>query len=236
MSHIAAYLTHAGLLEEIAVRVDSRYGEATLPLLCRVGGTRWVPFVEREAWTPHKAELFARWMALVRASAYSDVFVKIYSPDPPPSLVQGLLEPTRIARLELEGMVRCRRNEFAANSRLLLALLEQIFDMKVSVEPLILGKLDHLINAEFGDPPTRPALPTTVYMFGSLLGEILCGALEGRWVQVEESGFDDGHAVSANGTLLNPLGKAEKRFTNGSSDSLWSFYQLVKEALGLDPS
>ena len=231
VSRAAAHLARAGLASELGVTATSELGEMPIPILCQVGTERWVPYIEAEEWSEAAVKRLLTWLAVVRTTSYGDVNVQVYSRDPLSRTMSLALLNTPVARLQLQGFLQCRPGDFSANGRLLLALLDQFFSMRLKAKPTTLEALDTFIDEQFGNEAPLPALGTTVRLIGSLTGEILRMELRGRWEQTQQPGFESGWALELPGATVNPLGKAEKRFLNGPEDSLAHFYMTIRTVL-----
>lgn len=75
------------------------------------------------------------------------------------------------------------------------------------------------------------AIGESIFGFGCYVGEVLVRALGADWVELEDSEAErlGGRLVvrGQDGVVWNPIGKAFKRVTNGSGDSVYAFAQLV---------
>ena len=62
-SNAAAQLASARLATELGITVRSKHGEMLIPIVCRMGTERWVPYIEPEEWSD---EALRRLRVLIR--------------------------------------------------------------------------------------------------------------------------------------------------------------------------
>ena len=101
-------------------------------------------------------------------------------------------------------------------------------DLDFSVRSL--ETVDRLLGRfhDAGDDPSRTA--ETIFQFGSYIGEVIVRQANGTWVTVP-----DDHPLGAGWPLVelpgdrvvNPIGKAFKRVSNGRVDSIPYFYDAL---------
>jgi hypothetical protein len=85
-------LLEHGLVAERDVPLDTSFGEATIPLLCRGGDRAWALYIEPSRWDEEAMRRFGAWLSLLRVSrSYNQVAIEICSPEPPPRAVRALL-------------------------------------------------------------------------------------------------------------------------------------------------
>jgi hypothetical protein len=105
--------------------------------------------------------------------------------------------------------------------------------IELDFTPESLKRVDQLLDGWHGQGQTCQSMPTTVYLFGSYLGEVIIRNHGGRWRVTAEVNYPSSFPVCLEmpgGGMCNPLGKACKLLDNGSGDSLSFFYQVVTSA------
>jgi hypothetical protein len=111
-----------------------------------------------------------------------------------------------------------------------LALEHAGVELDFSVESL--ARVDELLAGWHDEGNTCESMPTTVYLFGCYLGEVIIRNHGGAWRETagtaheEMSGFPVVLELPG-GAICNPLGKACKLLDNGLGDSLVFFCQVV---------
>ncbi|MBD2091052.1 hypothetical protein H6F67_14455 [Microcoleus sp. FACHB-1515] len=81
--------------------------------------------------------------------------------------------------------------------------------------------VDELIDRNWPDGVTGN-MDQLVLIWGSFIGECLRTILNGEWVMT-----DAGWGVRCNDIVAHPFNKVEKRFRNGTGDSISFFYQAL---------
>jgi hypothetical protein len=98
-----------------------------------------------------------------------------------------------------------------------------------------LRHIDKILQEYHAEGVTVDGLWLTLFFYGCYAGEVIVRNNRGaRWISLPddsyESELDTGMVVQlASGTVVNPIGKAEKRLLNGEIDSLESFYEAFVE-------
>jgi len=103
-----------------------------------------------------------------------------------------------------------------------------------------LKDIDDILEQFFAEHVTVGDVYLSLFCFGCYVGEVIVRNNQGaRWIGLAEneteSELDSGMVVRlASGTIVNPIGKAEKRMLNGDIDQLQYFYKaLVEDDPGL---
>ena len=87
------------------------------------------------------------------------------------------------------------------------------------------------------EPPLAvPQLDEMARIWGGYLGEVVRRRFGGEWTIESYPGGDFLIiALNVGGSRLFPAMKVHKRLTEGATDNLWSFYQMMREKLLVKP-
>ena len=98
-----------------------------------------------------------------------------------------------------------------------------------------LRHIDDILEQYHAEGVTVDDVWLSLFIFGCYVGEVIVRNNRGaRWIGLPddryESELDTGMVVRlASGTIVNPIGKAEKRMLNGEIDQLQYFYTALVE-------
>lgn len=95
--------------------------------------------------------------------------------------------------------------------------------LTLDFSPQSLAALDDFISQTFEGPNASPAPGSMQVDVGAYVGEVVRRHVGGRWV--EDGSLRD---LAGDVAEVHPIGKARKRFANGSQDSLAWFYEVVR--------
>jgi len=72
-------------------------------------------------------------------------------------------------------------------------------------------------------------------LWGGYIGEVVRKRWGGEWILASYPGWKAlVPAVEVNGARLFPMMKVHRRLTQGSDESVWSFYQMLSNKLGVE--
>jgi len=84
--------------------------------------------------------------------------------------------------------------------------------------------------------PTQQQVDEMARIWGAYLGEVVRRRFGGEWTIESYPGGDFLIvALNVGGSRLFPSMKVHKRLTEGASDNLWTFYQMMREKLLAQP-
>ncbi|MGW3242158.1 hypothetical protein [Streptomyces sp. NPDC001070] len=99
--------------------------------------------------------------------------------------------------------------------------------VRLDYSPASLGLVDRIIEAIRREQPPLQAVVPTLRGFGAYTGEVLVRATGAAWVDFDagqRDTFGQSFGIrTPDGRVWNPLGKAVKRYENGTVDSLRLF-------------
>lgn len=97
--------------------------------------------------------------------------------------------------------------------------------------PTSLALLDRIIDAIRREAAPAEPVPPALLGFGAYVGEVLVRGAGAKWIDFDADQrrvFGQPFGIrTPDGRVWNPLGKAVKRYRNGSQDSLRLFYLSV---------
>ena len=111
-------------------------------------------------------------------------------------------------------------------------LTERSFGFTLNYSPETLGPVDLLVDKVKATGVSERDGSGMIYSIGCYVGEVMVRHARGEWRPTAEMGMEKVCSWPLvirmpDGSGLNPIGKAFKRFRNGDGDSLAYFYQLA---------
>jgi hypothetical protein len=122
--------------------------------------------------------------------------------------------------------------QFAAN---MVDRVKKLDDVTLDYSVGSLRHIDDILERFHNEGVTVEDVALTLFGFGCYVGEVIVRNNRGaRWIGLSEneteSDLDSGMIVNlASGTIVNPIGKVEKRMLNGEIDQLQYFYKVFVE-------
>jgi hypothetical protein len=95
-------------------------------------------------------------------------------------------------------------------------------NIKLTYDEDTILKIDDIISNAWSNIPSSK----TIQIWGCFLGESIRKILGGSWIETEA-----GLGVIIKNIVIHPLNKIEKRFIQGTSESISFFYKVIKEEL-----
>lgn len=112
-----------------------------------------------------------------------------------------------------------------------VAVVREGAGIRLDYSPTSLALVDRIIDGIRREAPPAGAIAPTLRSFGAYTGEVLHRAAGAVWLDfdADQRGiFGQPFGIrTTDGRVWNPLGKAVKRYDNGSADSLRLFYLRV---------
>ena len=142
---------------------------------------------------------------------------------------------------EIAGMMQGYAEQAVAMARELAIELDYSESSLQRVEGL-LGKLHDELNqwptgkSSPESQPAQPQLDEMARIWGGYLGEVVRRRFGGEWTIESYPGGDFLIvALNVGGSRLFPSMKVHKRLSDGASENLWSFYEMMREKLLAKP-
>jgi hypothetical protein len=143
--------------------------------------------------------------------------------------------------MQIESLQQLVEHEIVPNNAARFA--EEIVEMAKELDGIDLDysvdslkHVDVILEGFRGDKSVTPkSIAATLFKFGCYVGEVIVRNNPGaHWICLPEdeteSSLNSGLAVElVSETIVNPIGKAEKRLLNGEIDSLEFFYKSVMD-------
>jgi len=110
----------------------------------------------------------------------------------------------------------------------------EINSIALNFVPISLSDVDGIIDEMREDGVTLEQVAETLFAFGCYVGEVLVRNAGGRWRDRDDTALAPCGGMPivvelADQATCDPIGKAFKRFKNGSVDSLLHFYTVFTE-------
>ena len=221
-------------LKRAAAPFRSEYGAGDIPVLVETEEGERGLYFEVAPWTEAVEHECLRWLALLRTSEREDLEVEIRSEAAVPDLLSFYVKKSLRNSFELEGLlgVRWKPEGFAQDNVTTLRRLAEKHFGTVLLDGIVgLRTLDELILEYFS--PGGHILPSTVILFGSMVGEVLIAAHGGAWrvggeeLEAVVAALPTRHGVAD----VNVFGKVVKFFSSGAEDSLASMVVAIDDVL-----
>jgi hypothetical protein len=112
---------------------------------------------------------------------------------------------------------------------------KKAYDVELDYSVASLRHIDEILEHFHAEDVTIDDVYVSLFCFGCYVGEVIVRNNRGAcWISLAddeyESELDTGMVVRlASGTVVNPIGKAEKRLLNGEIDQLQYFYRALVE-------
>ncbi len=129
-----------------------------------------------------------------------------------------------------EGITESFENQMKKEAEIYVNIIKEQNNIKLNYAEKDLDAIEEVIEADIEIEHTED-YQGTIQVLGSYLGETLIRNFGGRWV--EDKTFNT-PAVEINSIKFFPHAKVHKRFENGKSDSLTSFYRFIKSKIKTD--
>lgn len=222
-------------------------GGVTLPFVMKnAKGLSAVVYSECEPWTPERSKALSEWVSEARQLGLSDsIPIFVVSRTKPPDKWPGVLQLIHFPYDSLPGDPPAPAEEapppegtpaeavFMARK---FAALGTSKGHTLDYSPESLKVADQMIDAAKIAGP-KDSVSGYLYAAGCYVGEVLVKHLGGEWkLRSEVPGMEKVCSWPVvvrlpEGSGANPIGKAFKRFENGSGDSVAYFYFAIRNRL-----